>query len=261
MRRDADWIQDESPTRDFTIGDAAIRDTKSWRTALLAAASEPYRKAGRFAYFFARGKYRRDPIYLALLERGLLVNRAHVLDLGCGQGLLAAWLLAAERMHGHGHWPHAWPPPPRPRAVRGIELMPRDVERANRAFGSDVDIAVGDIRDMEFGAPDAVVILDVLHYLSAVEQRDVLVHARRSLPANGLLLLRVSDADGGLPYRYAQWVDRIAMRLRGHAGISPHWRSVAAWRRLLLDCGFDSEPVPMSRGTPFANVLLVAHAR
>jgi hypothetical protein len=29
---------------------------------------------------------------------------------------------------------------------------------------------------------------------------------------------------------------------------------------LLRDCGFDSEAKPMSRGTPFANVLLIAHA-
>jgi hypothetical protein len=35
---------------------------------------------------------------------------------------------------------------------------------------------------------------------------------------------------------------------------------VPAWRTLLSECGFDSEPVPMSDGTPFANVLLVAHA-
>jgi hypothetical protein len=35
---------------------------------------------------------------------------------------------------------------------------------------------------------------------------------------------------------------------------------VAQWRLLLQECGFDSEAKPMSRGTPFANVLLIAHA-
>jgi 2-polyprenyl-3-methyl-5-hydroxy-6-metoxy-1,4-benzoquinol methylase len=66
-------------------------------TALLDAACEPYRNAGRFAYYFARGKLRGDPVYRAILESGLLLGRARVLDLGCGQGLLAAWLRAAER--------------------------------------------------------------------------------------------------------------------------------------------------------------------
>jgi hypothetical protein len=35
---------------------------------------------------------------------------------------------------------------------------------------------------------------------------------------------------------------------------------VAQWRVLLNECGFDSEAKPMSQGTPFANVLLIAHA-
>ena len=61
-------------------------------TALIDRASEPYRGAGAFAYNFARGKLRSDPVFCALLERGLLLGRGHILDLGCGQGLLAAWL-------------------------------------------------------------------------------------------------------------------------------------------------------------------------
>jgi 2-polyprenyl-3-methyl-5-hydroxy-6-metoxy-1,4-benzoquinol methylase len=70
--------------------------------ALLDAASEPYRSVGRFAYYFARGKLRTDPVYRAILEFGLLRGRARVLDLGCGQGLLAAWLRAAERQLATG---------------------------------------------------------------------------------------------------------------------------------------------------------------
>ena len=44
----------------------------------------------------AGGKLRGDPVYAALLAQGLLAGRARVLDLGCGQGLLAAWLLAHD---------------------------------------------------------------------------------------------------------------------------------------------------------------------
>ena len=33
------------------------------------------------------------------------------------------------------------------------------------------------------------------------------------------------------------------------------------WRKLLCECGFDVQATPMSEGTPFANVLLVAHAK
>jgi cyclopropane fatty-acyl-phospholipid synthase-like methyltransferase len=234
--------------------------SNSWRAALLDEASKPYWKAGLFAYFFARGKLRQDPVYHAILERGLLRERARILDLGCGQGLLTAWLRAAARMYDRGSWPKGWPAAPQPLLTRGIELMDRDVERAHCALGSDVEVMAGDIRDIEFGAVDAVVVLDVLHYMATSAQRDVLSRVRAALPAGGLLLLRVSDADAGLRYRYTQVVDKIVMLLRGHAWVAAHCRGLAEWQALLRDSGFDSEALPMSQGTPFANVLLIAHA-
>jgi len=229
-------------------------------SALVIEAAAPYRKAGLFAYFFARGKFRADPVYRAILEQGLLAGRSHILDLGCGQALLTAWLRAAGHLFDRGTWPPTWPAAPRPSSTRGIELMPRDVYRARCALGSDTDIVAGDIREAEFGAADAVVVLDVLHYLAAEAQRDVLLRIRRALPTGGLLLLRVCDRGAGLRYLCTQWVDKMVMLSRGHRFLAPHSRSVTEWRGLLRECGFDSDPVPMSQGTPFANVLLVAHA-
>jgi SAM-dependent methyltransferase len=228
--------------------------------ALLNMACESYRKAGPFAYHFARAKLRTDPVYRAILELGLLLGRARVLDLGCGQGLLAVWLRAAERCHERGNWPRDWPPAPRTLSTRGIELMACEVERARRALGPASEVSQTDIRSAAFGAVDAVVILDVLHYLPPQAQIEVLQRVRAALPHHGLLLLRVGDAAGGLRFRYGQWSDRLVMLLRGHAWVALHCRSVTQWRILLRDCGFDSEAKPMSRGTPFANVLLIAHA-
>jgi SAM-dependent methyltransferase len=227
---------------------------------LLDAASEPYRNAGRFAYYFARGKLRTDPVYRAILELGLLRGRTRVLDLGCGQGLLTAWLRAAEHCYARGAWPWGWPPAPRTFSTRGIELMARDVERARRALGSASEVLHADIRSASFGAVDAVVILDVLHYLEPQAQREVLQRVRAALPTRGLLLLRVGDAGAGLRFHYGRWSDALVMLLRGHSMVTQHCRSTLQWRALLKECGFDSEAKPMSRGTPFANVLLIAHA-
>jgi SAM-dependent methyltransferase len=239
----------------------AIVNTSPWHAALLAEASKPYRKAGLFAYFFARGKLGADPIFRAILERGLLLGRARILDLGCGQALLAAWLHAAARLYEGGRWPSAWPAAPRPLSTRGIEMMDRDVRRARSALGSTTDVVTGDIRSTEFGAADAIVVLDVLHYMVSDAQRDVLQRVRKALPLRGLLLLRVCDAGAGMRYRYTQWVDKVVMLSRGHASVAAHCRSVREWQVLLRECGFDSEAQPMSQGTPFANVLLIAHAR
>ena len=78
----------------------------AWRCAGRARRARPYRRAGRFAWHFARGKLRWDPVFRHLLARGLIAPRARVLDIGCGQGLLASLLEAARRTQARrGRWP------------------------------------------------------------------------------------------------------------------------------------------------------------
>jgi len=238
----------------------ASREWPSLRAALLDRACAPYRHAGRLVYHFARGKLRADPVFRAILELGLLTGRAHILDLGCGQGLLAAWLRAAAHCYERGIWPATWPPAPCPQSVRGMELMARAVARARRALGPDCEVLQADIRSARFGSADAVVILDVLHYLPAPSQREVLQRVRAAVPPGGLLLLRVGDADGGLRFRFTQWVDKLILLARAHRAPALHCRSIGQWRELLGECGFDSRAEPMSHGTPFANVLLIGLA-
>jgi cyclopropane fatty-acyl-phospholipid synthase-like methyltransferase len=229
--------------------------------ALIDRACEPYRRAGLFAYNFARGKLSGDPVFRALLEHGLLLGRGHILDLGCGQGLLASWLRAALLCYESGSWPQGWPPAPTPRSTRGIELMVRDVERARAALGPSCEISQGDIRSTDFGITDAVVMLDVLHYMTREEQLQVLKRVRAALPERGLLLLRIGDADGGLRFLYSQWVDKLAMLFRGHSPVNMHCRSATQWREIVRECGFEIQATPMSEGTRFANVLLIGHAQ
>ncbi len=186
----------------------------------------------------------RRPCVHALLEGGLLLGRGRILDLGCGQGLLSAWLKAAQLCYESGSWPHNWPPAPRPSFTRGIELMSRDVERARIALGPQCEVFQGDIRDAEFGSTDAVVMLDVLHYITPEEQLQVLKRVRAALPARGLLLLRIGDASGGLRFHYGQWVDKMVMLFRGHGSVATHCRSESQWRQLLHDCGFEVQPAP-----------------
>ncbi|MCW5626295.1 MAG: methyltransferase type 11, partial [Burkholderiales bacterium] len=73
--------------------------------ALIAATALSYRNAGRFAWHFARGKLAADPVFGAVFARDLIPSDVRLLDLGCGQGLLMAWLLTAQALHRHGEWP------------------------------------------------------------------------------------------------------------------------------------------------------------
>jgi SAM-dependent methyltransferase len=234
----------------------------AWRR-IHAQASAPYRRAGRFAWHFARGKLGRDPVFRSLLERGLLgAERRRVVDIGCGQGLFASllWTLGAVQSQP-GAWPAAWGPAPTAVRYTGIELMPKDVSRARAAIGHlqpAPEFVCADMCQAALPASDLVVILDVLHYVDLEAQEGVLRRVRQALQPGGRLLLRVGDAGSRRGFAVSQWVDRTVTRIRGHR-VSPTWgRPLSDWIDLLQRLGFTVRSLPMSQGTPFANVLLVA---
>lgn len=236
-------------------------DDPAWQS-LHRAACAPYRRAGKFAWHFARGKLGRDPVFRGLMARGLLPPRARVLDIGCGQGLLASLLSSIDEVHARGGpWPTHWPAAPVGARYTGIELMPRDVARAQAAVGhlpSRPAFVCGDMCTAALPASDVVVILDVLHYVDHAAQADVLRRVRQALGGQGRLLLRVGDASRRRGFAVSQWVDRIVTVVRGHRVPPTFGRPLAGWVALLQALGFTVQDLPMSEGTPFANVLLVA---
>lgn len=237
----------------------------AWRE-LHGRASAPFRGAGRFAWHFARGKLGRDPVFRALVERGDFGSGARFVDIGCGQGLMAALLQASSDLAQSGRWPLAWPLPARAASYHGIELMARDVQRARQATAG---LALAptfeciDMRQAVLPPCERVLILDVLHYVDHGAQSALLTRVRGALlqgqpETPRRLLLRVGDAASERGFAISQWVDRAVAFVRGHRA-PPTWgRTLAQWVALLRELGFTVTSVPMSRGTPFANVLLVA---
>ena len=209
--------------------------------ALAKEVAARYPARDRYARHFAYGKLTGDPVFAHLLRTGLVPAGAHLLDLGCGQGLVAALLISAGVDV----------------RVSGIERVPREIERA-RAAAPGARFIQGDLRSVPFPQADVVLMIDVLHYLDAAAQADVLRRARAALAGGGLLLLRVADAAPTLRFRFTIAVDRVASGLRGRGWKRLHSRPLAAWRTELESLGFSVEAVPMSAGTPFANVLLAA---
>jgi SAM-dependent methyltransferase len=225
--------------------------------AIVAAAARAYAPAGRTPMHFARGKLRHDPVFRAIVARGLVPDGARLVDLGCGQGVLPAFLAAARERYERGEWPARWPQPPRLASALGVELRRRAVVAARIAVGDRAQFVLGDVRDASIPACDAVAILDVLHYLPVPDQDRVLARCAAALAPGGVLLARVGDADAGLRALVTRVTDQTITLVRG--GLPRlHMRGLAAWVAAVERAGFGVEAAPMSAGTPFANVLLVA---
>jgi len=225
---------------------------------LLEAATRPYIGAGRYAWHFARGKLRHDPVFFSLLRRGLLPDRGSLLDLGCGQGILLSLLKAAKEQYQAGVWPRDWPAPPLNLGSRGIERSERRVRAARLALGDGVQVIQGDLRELELPQCSVITMLDVLFYLAKDEQERLIDKAAGALAAGGLLLVRETDAGGGFAFAMSRWSERFAAALRGEFCPQLHYRSAAEWIAELEGRGFSVESQPMSEGTPFSNVLFVA---
>jgi len=234
--------------------------TAHFRRTLLNRASQLYKPAGHFAWHFARGKLKGDPAFFGLLEHGLIPDAKRLIDLGCGQGLLASWLREARTLYDSGMWPQDWPAAPQVENIWGLELMPKDVERARAALGERAQFTQGDIRSAELGQADVVIILDVLHYIDYDAQEDVLRRIRAALPSGGTFITRIGDAAGGLPFYFSNWVDHVVFFMRGHRSYKVYCRTLNEWQEVLQRNGFEVAPLPMNKGTPFKSVMLIAKA-
>lgn len=232
--------------------------SSAWRSWLVRQAAGNYRACGRSAFYFASAKLRHDPFYSLLLTRSLIPAGARILDLGCGQALLATWLAAAQHCHRAGQWEHNWPAPGPIAGYRGIDRDRSEIHRARQALGDAAELEVGDICAAQLHGATVIVLLDVLHYLDLAAQRRLLDAVRAALPADGLLLLRVGDNAAGLRARVSGWVDRLVLRLRGYGNSRLHRRSLAAWLLLLGEAGFTVQEVARQHSLAYSNCVLRA---
>jgi uncharacterized protein (DUF2062 family)/2-polyprenyl-3-methyl-5-hydroxy-6-metoxy-1,4-benzoquinol methylase len=230
-------------------------------SALVESAAYRYLGTGMFHWEFVRGKLRHDPVYFHLLREGVLPDAGRLLDLGCGRGILFSLIVTTRAQTDPGEdglaYPPGWAPPPRNLKLSGIEGSAKIADVAREALGAEAHIEHGDLATAPLPPADAVLLLDVLHYLPAAAQEDLLARVAAALSPGGLLLIRDADAAGGGRFLATRLQERLCALARRHWRQRFHYRTRAEWSRLLRELGFAVEDRPMAEGTPYANVLIV----
>ncbi|HXV74800.1 MAG TPA: DUF2062 domain-containing protein [Candidatus Polarisedimenticolaceae bacterium] len=221
--------------------------------------SRRYLDAGMFHWEFVRGKLRYDPVYRTILETGVLPADGRLVDLGCGRGIVLALLGTARALHRTGGWTTELPAPPSRLRLAGVERRESTARVARLATGGEVPIEVEDLCDHEPAAADAVLLLDVLHYLSAEHQARLIRRIAAKLPRGGIVLIREADAARGLRFRFSAWSERLAAILRLRWRQRFCYRAARSWCELIESAGFETRVWPMWGRTPHGNVLIVAH--
>ena len=224
--------------------------------ALWERASDPYLPLGIAAWEFARGKLRGDPLYRATVAGGLLRDGGTLVDVGCGQGLTLATLVAARRLWEEGGWPAGAPMPPRFERLVGIELRPRVARLAQRALGPAADVLSSDARDSMPPEADTVLFFDVLHLMPHADQERLIARAIGTLAPGGAILIREADPAGGWRFTAVRIGNRLKSLVAGRWRQRFHFRTVDAWATLLTRHGLQVVAQPMDEGTPFANLLV-----
>ena len=197
----------------------------------LLQAMRRYRHMEPYPRLFARFKILLDPMFPRLAS--FLHSPRHIIDIGCGYGVPAVWLLSL--------FPQA--------KVYGLDPDRRRVTIAARAFGDRGSAAVGKAPDLPAASPDQVdtaLMLDMIHLISDDELRLTLQRLYDKIVPEGKLILRTT-----VPSRKrVPWLRQIEEWRLKALHLTPHFRSSEEVTALLSEADFMveiKEPTALDR--------------
>jgi SAM-dependent methyltransferase len=199
----------------------------------------------RYRYWYSLSKLAMDPLYDSV-PAAFADNRAPILDLGCGIGLL----LHCLRETG-SQAPYI-----------GVDTDAEKVEAARSASkrGGHADAAF-DVCDLSQQFPKhegSVALLDVLQYLPPSAQEPLISQAARCVSRDGRLVIRTGLADDSwrssltrATDRFGHWVGWMKTSFKAQP-------SAADLAAILQRHGLHADFKPLWGRTPFNNWLVIA---
>jgi uncharacterized protein (DUF2062 family)/2-polyprenyl-3-methyl-5-hydroxy-6-metoxy-1,4-benzoquinol methylase len=197
----------------------------------------------RCAWFdrgFVRWKLRLDRIFGLIAAETL--GSGTVVDLGCGYGMALCFEAFGDSS----------------RRLVGCDLDAHRVAVAREALRAlNAEVSVGDVRHFELPPAGLILILDVLQYLSADEQLDLLKRCCSALAPQGKLIFRVHDRERGLWSTITMAFDRLLFSCE-RAGVRPLMLSAARYQSALENAGMQVETRRFRNHLPLAHILFIA---
>jgi 2-polyprenyl-3-methyl-5-hydroxy-6-metoxy-1,4-benzoquinol methylase len=192
---------------------------------------------------YVRAKLRFDPAYAAVADR-IAASTTPVLDIGCGFGLLGFHLRECG-FRGNYH---------------GIDFDKRKIAEARRITHHcviDLTFDDGEANALpEFSGH--VVLLDVLHYLAAADQQDLLREAAARIAPGASLILRNVLRERSWRFHVTVWEERLAHALGWMRSAPRHFPERAELEIPLRAAGLDIDVRPLWGSTPFNSYVIVA---
>ena len=204
--------------------------------------------AERSRFHYVRMKLVGDPVMKMIAELGDGRSLGDVLDVGTGRGQLPLVLLElgrADRVHGFD-----WDAD-KIEAARAAALEPPPLP-------ATFEVADMVAPDTSYPKADAVLLVDVIHYLPLDEQDEVLDRAAAAVRPGGRLLLREADTERGWRSAVTLAEEKLFTLLRFNRGAEVTFRSAQSIVDRLERAGLSCRVEPAWGGTPFSNVLIVA---
>jgi uncharacterized protein len=181
-----------------------------------------YRHMEAYPRLFARFKILLDPMFPRLSD--FVKPGWKLLDVGCGFGVPAAWLLT---LYPDLEFTACDPIEERARIARRVLG-----ERAKVLHGGALDLPLDNVKT------DAVLLLDVLHHLADRDLVELLARLRSALSGEGRLIIRVTLP--GNSFSLFRFVEETRLLFKG---VKPCWRSKENVIEILGNAGFNVELV------------------